>query len=203
MTTGSPMDERARAAIDTLRERVRGAVLEPGDDEYEDGRSTLWNTRIDREPAVVVGCASAADVVAGVNVGREFGLPLSVKGGGHHVSGSAVCEDRYHARPRADELDARRPQGADGPRRSRRDMGRRRLRDAGVRAGRSGRTGPRHRRPRPDPRGGVGWPSRKYGLTCDNLLSTDVVTAGGDLVRASEAVHPNLFRATHHVEPNE
>jgi FAD/FMN-containing dehydrogenase len=181
-------------AVEVLRDRTRGDVLEPGDPGY-DGARSVWNARIDRAPAVVVRCTGAADVVAGVDVARDCDLPVSVKGGGHHVSGSAVVEDgvvldcspmdavRVDPRTKTARVQAGAtwgdvdhetqafglavPGGQDP------DIG-----VAGLTLG-----------------GGVGWLSRKYGLTCDNLLSADVVTADGEVVRASEDRNGDLFWA--------
>jgi FAD/FMN-containing dehydrogenase len=182
------------STIETLVERARGPVLEPGDDGYVEAR-TVWNARIDRNPGAVLRCTGTADVIAGVKTAREHDLSLSVKGGGHHVSGSAVRDDALVL-----------------------DLG---LMD-GVRvdpAAKTARVGPGaswgdvdHETQAfglavpggQDPNigvagltlgGGVGWLSRTYGLTCDNLLAADVVTADGELVRASPDANPDLFWA--------
>ena len=78
--------------LDQLSERVHGEILEPDDEGYDDAR-TVWNAMIDRRPAVIVQCTGTADVMAAVNAARKNDLLLSVKGGGHHVSGTAVCDD--------------------------------------------------------------------------------------------------------------
>jgi FAD/FMN-containing dehydrogenase len=75
-----------------LHEQVRGEVLVPGDDSFDEVRQ-VWNARIDREPAAILRATGPADVIAAVDIARMNELPLSVKGGDHHVSGSAVCED--------------------------------------------------------------------------------------------------------------
>ena len=80
------------AAVSTLRERTRGAVLRPGDPGYDDAR-TVWNARVDRHPDLVLRCTGAADVVAGVTLARERDLRLGVRSGGHHVSGCAVPDE--------------------------------------------------------------------------------------------------------------
>ena len=79
-----------------LRERlaklVKGRVLGAGDSGYEESRR-VFNAMIDRRPAAIVSCSSAGDVAHGVAAAREYGLPISVKGGGHSVAGNAACQD--------------------------------------------------------------------------------------------------------------
>src|SRR3954466_16140822 len=76
---------------DSLREQVRGEVIAPGDAAYDDARR-VWNGIIDRRPALVVRCTGNADVIASIAFAREHGLPVSVRGGGHNVAGTAVAE---------------------------------------------------------------------------------------------------------------
>jgi FAD/FMN-containing dehydrogenase len=76
---------------DILRERVRGQVVGEADATYDETRR-VWNGIIDRRPALVVHCTGNADVIAGIAFARENGLPVSVRGGGHNVAGTAVCE---------------------------------------------------------------------------------------------------------------
>jgi FAD binding domain len=87
--TSTILDE---STIPVIRGRFAGDLLEPGDDGYEEARS-LFNAMIDRRPRLIVRCTGAADVVAGILLARETGLPLSIKGGGHGVNGHAVCDD--------------------------------------------------------------------------------------------------------------
>ena len=182
------------ATLDELTDRVRGEVLEPGDPGYDDTRS-VWNARVDRHPAVVVRATGAAGVMAAVDVARENDLLLSVKGGGHHVSGSAVCDGGVTLD--LGEMNAVRVDPA--------------AKRARVQAGATwgdvdhetqafGLAVPGGQDPNIGVAGltlggGVGWLSRKYGLTSDNLVSADVVTADGELVRASAEEHPDLFWA--------
>ena len=190
MTDGSG----TAALVDELDARTRGAVLEPGDPGFDEAR-TLWNARIEREPAAILRCAGAADVLAGVDLVRDRDLPLSVRSGGHHVSGSALCDDGL-------VLDLRPMNGV------RVDPGTRRARvgpgatwgDVDHETTAFGLAVPGGQDPNIGVAGltlggGVGWLSRKYGLTSDNLLSADVVTADGRLVRASDAENEDLFWA--------
>lgn len=80
------------STLESFTERIRGEVLQPGDDTYDDAR-TVWNAAVDKEPAVIVQCTGAADVMTSVDFAREQDLLLAVKGGGHGVAGHAVCED--------------------------------------------------------------------------------------------------------------
>jgi FAD/FMN-containing dehydrogenase len=178
----------------TLRERTRGAVLAPGDEGYDDAR-TVWNARIDRRPDVVVRCTGAADVLAGVTLASERDLRLGVRSGGHHVSGCAIPDGGLllDCRPmdavRVDP-DARRARVGPGA-----TWG-----DVDHETAAFGLAVPGGQDPNIGVAGltlggGVGWLSRKHGLTCDNLLAADVVTAGGDLVRASADRNEDLFWA--------
>ncbi len=180
-------------AATTLRDRTRGAILSPGDPGYEDAR-TVWNARIDRHPDLVLRCSGAADVMAGVDVAREHDLRLGVKGGGHHVSGSAVPDGGLlldlggidDVRVDPDARTARVGPGATWG-------------DVDHETQAFGLAVPGGQDPNIGVAGltlgGVGWLSRKYGLTCDNLRSADVVTAGGAPVHASEDTNPDLFWA--------
>src|SRR5690348_18300139 len=75
-----------------LRTRFRGALLQPGEEGYDEARRT-WNGAIDRSPALIARCAGADDVVEAVRFARERELLVSVKGGGHSIAGHAVCDD--------------------------------------------------------------------------------------------------------------
>src|SRR4051812_44912324 len=79
------------SAIKGLRESMRGDVLGPGSEGYDDAR-TLWNAVHYRRPAVVARCAEASDVVAAVNFACKHGIPVAVRGGGHNVAGSGSCD---------------------------------------------------------------------------------------------------------------
>jgi FAD/FMN-containing dehydrogenase len=70
---------------------LRGEIIRPGDDEYENARR-VWNGMIDKHPAMIVRCAGVADVITAVNFARSNGIPVSVRGGGHNVAGNALCD---------------------------------------------------------------------------------------------------------------
>lgn len=169
-----------------------GRLHAPGDAEYDVARA-VFNAMIDRCPAVVAVCGSTADVVAAVNYARDEGLPLSVYGGGHAVTGAAVCDDGVC-------LDLRGMKGIEV------DPAARTARaDAGLNWGEFDAATQEHglavtggRVPDTGIAGlalgsGSGWLERKLGFTCDNLLAAEVVTADGQVVTASATENPDLF----------
>jgi FAD/FMN-containing dehydrogenase len=184
----------AGASLDALSASLRGSVCRPGEPGYDEAR-TLWNAMIDRRPGAVVRCADAADVARAVRFARDNGLLLAVRGGGHNIAGNAVCEggllidlspmkavqvDQARRTARAEpgvtlaELDqATQAFGLATPVGINSTTG-----IAGLTLG-----------------GGFGWISRKHGLTVDNLLAADVVTADGELRHVSTSEHPDLFWA--------
>ena len=89
--TAEKVTEPDGSDLEELRTSLRGATLQPGDEGYEEAQR-IWNGMIDRHPAVIARCAGPADVMAAVRFARERGLPIAVRGGGHNVSGNAVCE---------------------------------------------------------------------------------------------------------------
>src|SRR2546430_344264 len=181
-------------ATQAFQEGLRGPVLRPGDPGYDDARA-LWNGLIDRRPALIAQCSGAADVVDAVNFAREQDLLVSIKAGGHNVAGSAVNDgglviDLSQMRGvHVDPSSARvRVQGGA----TLGDMDREtQLFGLAVPAGVVSTTGVAgltlH--------GGAGHLRRKYGLTIDNLLSVDIVTADGVLRRASATENEDLFWA--------
>jgi FAD/FMN-containing dehydrogenase len=189
LTTG--LDQ---TSVQKLRTQFHGELLLPGEAGYDAAR-TVWNAMIDRRPALIARCSCAVDIMAGVTFARETGLLLSIKGGGHNVAGRAVCEggvlldlspmkgiqiDRKQRLVRAEpgvlweELD-RATQAHD-------------LATVGGVVGSTGIAGLTLG-------GGQGWLTGKYGLSLDNLLAVDVVTADGTLRRASVDEDPELFWA--------
>jgi FAD/FMN-containing dehydrogenase len=186
----------AARAIDTqpLKIVVTGPVIVPGDPTY-DGVRAVWNAMIDRKPAAIVRCAGEADVVAALRFARERGLPISVRGGGHHIAGTSVCDSglmidlstmkgvRVDAAARravvepgallADVDAATLAHGLATPLGINSTTG-----VAGLTLG-----------------GGFGWLTRQHGMTIDNLVAARVVGADGIVRRASRDEHPDLFWA--------
>ncbi len=180
--------------VNDLRGTLRGTLIQPHDEGYHEARA-VWNGTIDRHPAVITKCAGTADVIAAVNFAREHDLEIAVRGGGHNVAGTAVCDDGIVI-----DLSAMRAVWVDPRTRTARVQGGALWSDvdhetqahglattggivshtgvAGLTLG-----------------GGIGWLMRKHGLTADNLLSADVVTADGEFIRASEDEHSDLFWA--------
>jgi FAD/FMN-containing dehydrogenase len=179
-------------AIATLRASVRGRVITPGDADYDEARR-VWNGMIDKHPRLIVQAASASDVAPTIAFAREAGLLLAIRGGGHNVAGAGTVDDgvlldmgrltavevdpaarlvRIEAGATLGDIDrATEPFGLAVP--------------VGVVSG-TGIAGLTLG-------GGIGWLTRPYGLTIDNLESAEVVLATGELVRTSELEHPDLF----------
>lgn len=180
--------------IDTLASHIHGAVLRPDDTAYEDAR-TVQNGLIDRRPAVIVQCSGPADVIEAVNIAREHGLLLSVKGGGHNVAGNAVNDGGIVidlSQMRAVHVDAKartaRVQGGATWAELDRETQVFGLAAPGGVVSTTGVAGLTLH-------GGMGHLRRKHGLSIDSLLSVDIVTADGQLRTASATEHPDLFWA--------
>jgi FAD/FMN-containing dehydrogenase len=180
--------------VRALRDAIDGSVLVSGDVGYDEARS-VWNGRFDRRPDMIVRCRGASEVGRVVDVARAQGLPISVKGGGHSYAGKTMGDGgllidlslmkaiRIDAQTRTAEV------------------------EAGVTCGELDQAAQQHGLATPLPTvssvgvagaalgGGSGYLSPKYGLTLDNLLSVELVTADGRQRRASEEDHPDLFWA--------
>jgi len=182
------------AQVKRLAEVHRGELITPGDAGYDEARN-LYNAMIDRRPGLIARCAGAADVIAVVGFAREQGWDLAVRGGGHNLPGTSVCDGGVVI-----DCSALRSIRVDPEARSARaEPGLRWLDfDAETQAfglattggtfsdtGISGLT----------LGGGMGWLGGHYGLASDNLVAADVVSADGRLLRASADEHPDLFWA--------
>ncbi|HEX8788122.1 MAG TPA: FAD-binding protein, partial [Telluria sp.] len=86
------MTDMRSEVVEGFRTTLRGAVLQAGDPDYDSARR-IWNAMIERRPALIARCADSADVLASVNFARMHGLPLAVRGGGHNIAGTAICDD--------------------------------------------------------------------------------------------------------------
>ena len=179
---------------DEFRAAFRGELIEPGDAGYDDARA-VYNGMIDRHPRLIARCVDAADVIAAVNLARESGTILAVRGGGHNAGGLGVWDDALvvdlsamrsvHVDPAAgtvrveggatwgDVDHATHPFGLAVPSGFISTTG-----VGGLTLG-----------------GGIGYLTRQYGFTVDSLLSADVVLADGSFVTASDEEHPDLFWA--------
>lgn len=181
-------------AVDALRASLRGAIYRKNTPEYDDAR-TIWNGMVDRYPAVVIRAQGASDVQKAVNFVRDAGVVMSVRSGGHQIAGHAVADgtvllDLSHMRsvhvdPQAKTVRA-------GPGAVLGDVDREtQAHGLVVPTGINSTTGIAGL----TLGGGFGWITRKFGMTIDNLLSAEVVTADGSIVTASATRHPDLFWA--------
>jgi FAD/FMN-containing dehydrogenase len=196
MTTLTTAEIGHRSSESTVAQidGFRGRLIGPGDADYDPGRA-VWNGAIDRHPRLIARCIGTADVIAAVRFARDHGLEIAIRGGGHNVAGTAVCDDGIVI-----DLSAMRAVRVDPVHRRAwvqggalwgdvdRETQVHGLATTGGIVSHTGVAGLALG-------GGVGWLLRKHGLTVDNLLAADVVTADGKLLRASEDEHPDLFWA--------
>jgi len=180
--------------IQSLKQRLDGTVIQPGDSTYDEARS-IWNGMIDRRPAVVVRCRSEADVIQAVTYARENKLIVSIRGGGHNIAGHAVCDGGVMI-----DLSTMKEVRVD-------PSARRACVQPGATLGDVDRATQAHGLATPTGinsttgiaglalGGGYGWLSRKHGLTSDNLLSARIVTADGKQLHVSATSHADLFWA--------
>jgi FAD/FMN-containing dehydrogenase len=188
------MIEAVIEAVDTtaLRSSFRGALLHPGEEGYEEARS-VWNGAIDRHPALIARCAGADDVVEAMRFARERELPVTVRGGGHAVAGHAVCDGGLMidlSLMKAVEVDpeARTARAAGGLLWRELDAATQQhgLATTGGIISHTGIGGLTLG-------GGFGHLMRRHGLTVDNLLAVELVTADGERLRVDAASEPELF----------
>jgi FAD/FMN-containing dehydrogenase len=180
--------------VEELKRGFEGDILLPGDEAYESARR-IWNAMIDKRPAVIARCATTSDVVRAVNFARENGLMLAVRGGGHNIAGSAMCEGGCVI-----DLSRMKAASVDPARRRATIEGGATLADLDAATQAHGLATPLGINSTTGIAGltlggGFGWLSRKHGMTVDNLESAEVVTAAGEVVRASASEHPDLFWA--------
>jgi FAD/FMN-containing dehydrogenase len=182
------------SALEEFRAGFDGEALLPGDAAYDEARS-VWNGDIDRRPALIARCGAPMQVAEAIALARREGMELSVRGGGHNFAGSAVCDDglMIDLSPMNDvtvDAGARRARCGGGATWADLD-GATQQHGLAVTGGFISHTGVGGL----TLGGGMGWLTRKAGLTCDNLISAEVVLADGQVVRASADQHENLFWA--------
>lgn len=180
--------------LDTFRADFTGLVVTPADPDYDSARS-VWNGAIDRHPAVIARCSSAKEVAAAIAFARSRGLEMSVRGGGHNFAGFAVCEgglmiDLSGMRQVTIDADARRAVCGGGATWGDLDAASQ-AHGLAVVGGFISHTGIAGL----TLGGGIGWLTRKTGLSCDNLIAVEVVTADGRILQASADQNADLFWA--------
>jgi FAD/FMN-containing dehydrogenase len=188
------MTTATQTSIEELRFRLAGGLHEPGDPEFEDA-CTLYSSAIEKRPRFVARCASPDDVIAVLAFARDHGAEIAVRAGGHSVTGASLVDDGIvlDVRPMSDvEVDPERRVARVGGGatwshvdRATQEHG---LATTGGRVSTTGVAGLTMG-------GGSGWLERKHGLACDNLIAAELVTAGGELVRASAEENPELLYA--------
>jgi FAD/FMN-containing dehydrogenase len=188
------MTQQAVARIEGLRAAMDGPVLTPADPGFDDGRR-VWNAMIDRRPSVIARCACAEDVAAAIGFARERRLAVAVRGGAHSASGTAVCDDGLMI-----DLSLLNSVTVDPKARRARAGGGALLADVDAATQAHGLAVPTGLISHTGVGGltlggGMGWLTRKFGLSIDNLVSAEVVTADGRVLRAAVDEHPGLFWA--------
>jgi FAD/FMN-containing dehydrogenase len=179
-------------SIHAFASRFGGPLIGPDHPDYDAAR-VIWNAMIDRRPALIAQCRSTADVVEAVRFARDHRVLTAVRGAGHNIAGNAICDSGLVI-----DLSTMKSVTVDAARRTVRV-------EPGVTLGELDRATQAHGQATPTGinsttgiaglalGGGFGWLSRRHGLTLDNLVAADVVTAAGEPVRASQESHPDLF----------
>ena len=199
MTMASARDFKRKSSLEethvaAFRRRLSGSLVLPGDDDYHSARR-VWNGMIDKRPAIIAYCANPADVVESIAFARETGLPMAVRAGGHNIAGKSLCDDGLVL-----DLSRMRSVTVDPEARTARAEGGALLADLDVASqvhGLATTTGVNS-----DTGlvgltlgGGIGRLGRKHGLSCDNIVSAEVVAADGQILTASESDNADLFWA--------
>ncbi|WP_370947467.1 FAD-binding oxidoreductase [Amycolatopsis sp. cg5] len=181
-------------SVGSLRAALTGTALVPGDEGYDEARR-VWNGEIDRRPAVIACCASAEDVAASLAFARELGLDVTVRGGGHNLSGAAVQDDALMI-----DLSGLRGVEIDPGQRTARVGGGATWAELDAAAQAHGLATPGGTVSDTGIGGltlggGFGWLTSRHGLSIDNLLSAEIVLASGQVLEVSEDDHSELFWA--------
>jgi FAD/FMN-containing dehydrogenase len=179
-------------SLKELKANTRGKVTVPGDSDYNQARQ-IWNGMIDKRPGIIVRCAGVSDVINSVKFARKHSLDLAVRGGGHNVAGNAICDDGLvidFSGMKSIRVDPKSRIARTEPGivwsefdRETQEFG------LGLTGGLVSSTGVAGF----TLGGGIGWLARKYGLALDNLISVDLITADGELLKASEKENADLF----------
>ena len=184
----------AKQELDRFRASIKGSVVRPEDSNYDEVRK-IWNAMIDRRPAAIVQCADSSDVQRAISFAGENRLELTIRGAGHNIAGNAICENGMMI-----DLSTLRKVSVDANKR-------RALVDPGATLGDFDAAAQAHGLATPvginsttgiaglTLGGGFGWLTRQHGLTIDQLLSAEVVTADGQKRVASEKENADLFWA--------
>jgi FAD/FMN-containing dehydrogenase len=187
--SGQPVSQET---LKRFRSIISGRILANGDDDYELS-CALWNGMIRRKPALIAQCMSTDDVVKAVRFAREEGLQLSVRGGGHSAAGKALIDDGLvvdlsRMRDVHVDPDARIARAQGGATWAEFDAAthKHELATTGGLISSTGVGGLTLG-------GGFGWLMRSYGMSCDNLIGAELVTASGDVIEVSEAERPQLL----------
>ncbi len=179
-------------AVEKLKASLRGGLIQRGDREYDEARK-LYNGMIDKRPRLIARCVDVADVVAAVNFGRESGMLVAIRGGGHNGPGLGSCDDGLVidlSLMKGVQVNPKNRTVRVGPGCTQGDVDHAtRIFGLAVPAGIVSTTGIGGL----TLGGGHGYLTRKYGLTIDNLIEADVVLADGSVVTANESQHPELF----------
>jgi FAD/FMN-containing dehydrogenases len=185
-------DTKTDHVVQSFAREFAGTVVAPGDPDYDSARA-IWNGSIDARPALIAQCRTTEDIVTAVTLTRAAGVPLAVRGGGHSVAGLSTCDGGVVidlSLMRGVEVDADRCTATAQPGATWADF------DAATAAHELATTGGLISSTGIAGLtlgGGIGWLQRKYGLSCDNLIGADVVTADGDVLPVSETERPELL----------
>ena len=188
------MPAQLNEAIEKFKNTIKGRVLTPQDTTYDEARQ-IWNAMIDRRPAVIVQPADAGDVAPAIKLARDNALEITIRGAGHNIAGNAVCNDGLmidFSNMKNVRVDAGKRRACAEPGATLADL------DAATQkhglatpVGINSTTGVAGL----TLGGGFGWLTRKHGMTVDNLVSLDVVTADGRKLRANDKDNADLFWA--------
>jgi FAD/FMN-containing dehydrogenase len=183
-----------QSAVEALKRKLQGQIVLPHDTNYDEVRK-IWNAMIDRRPAIIIRCAGADDVPVAIAFARDHGLELSIRGVGHNIAGNSIVEDGAMidlSLMKSVRVDPEKKRAFVDPGATLRDLDEAtQTHGLATPVGINSTTGIAGL----TVGGGFGWLTRKYGMTVDNLISVDIVTADAKKVTASEKENSDLFWA--------